>query len=242
MDSERELRVSRREEDHAWLALKSEIEKTVSLVTSPLTLGEHDFDWYRVANPERLLELAVEDGKGSAAERDPFWAATWRAAIGLDRFLACLELKDVRVLELGCGSGQAGVAAAMRGALVTLTDVVPLALQVAELNAWGIAPNVEFRKLPWATGKLACPAYPIIIGSDLVYDPQLFPSLQRCAREHLANGGRMYLSEPHRHTGDRFLEWIRQSNWHVECTDVDLQDGRIPIRVFTCWLGEFATS
>jgi predicted nicotinamide N-methyase len=216
--------------------LKARIERTVTLVTEPLTLGGRHFDWYRVANPDVLLQKAASNNQVPAEDLDPFWAATWRAAIGLDKFLQQLPLRDVRVLELGCGSGQAGVGAAAQQAQVTMTDAVGLALMVAKLNAWAVRDRIHFQRLRWNLDQLGQSSFPIIIGSDLVYDPSLFSLLDLCARQHLAAGGRMYLSEPHRHTGDRFSKWIRQAGWQTAEHDIDLVDGRVPIRVFECWL------
>jgi predicted nicotinamide N-methyase len=218
-----------------WLALKTRIEKFVSLRRDSIELGEKRLDWYRVTDGERLLTTAVQSSR-PAEELDPFWAATWRAAVGLDRFLSRLDLRNARLLELGCGSGQAGVGAAFRGARVTMTDAVGIALLVARLNAWPVRQRVHVRRLKWDAPALAEPRFPWIIGSDLVYDPSLFPLLERCARLHLAEGGRLLLSEPHRHTGDRFAQWIRQAGWQMLEHDVDMVDGRVAIRVFECSL------
>jgi predicted nicotinamide N-methyase len=201
-----------------------------------LRLGGRHFDWYRVANPDVLLQKAALNNVQPAEDLDPFWAATWRAAIGLDQFLQRLSLREVRVLELGCGSGQAGVGAAAQHAQVTMTDAVGLALMVAKLNAWSLRDRIHFQRLRWTLDQLDQAPFPIVIGSDLVYDPSLFELLDVCARQHLADGGRMYLSEPHRHTGDRFSKWIRQAGWQTTEHDVDLQDSRVPIRIFECWL------
>ena len=220
----------------AWLELKATIERIVPLETTSICLGDREFIWYRVANPDALLEAAVANPQIPAVELDPFWAVAWRAAQGLDRFLANRDVHGVRILELGCGSGQAGTGAAARGACVTLTDAVELALQVARLNAWPVAEQMAFRRLRWNLDYLLEPPFPILIGSDLVYDPQLFPLLEACARQHLAPGGKLLLSEPHRHTGDHFAEWITQAGWQTCEHDVDLHDGRVPIRVFECWL------
>lgn len=229
-------------DDADWLALKRKIEQTVQLEHSEIQLGNRMFNWLKVANPDDLLVAAVASGPDMPAEElDPFWAATWRAAQGLDRFLDSLELRNVRVLELGCGSGQAGVGAAARGADVLLTDVVDLALQVAQLNSWPVRERVAFRRLNWKNEQLAEPKFPTIIGSDLVYDPNLFPLLDRCARLHLANNGKMYLSEPHRHTGDRFSQWIKDAGWSTVEHDVDMGDNRIPIRIFECSLPSTGT-
>ena len=130
-----------------------------------------------MANPDRLLDNAV-DSHLPAVKVDPFWAATWRAAQGLDRYLNRVQCSGLRVLELGCGSGQAGVGAAARGAQVLLTDAVPLALQVARLNAWPVICNCRFTLLRWGEDRLNEPPFPLIIGSDLVYDPAHFPQLE----------------------------------------------------------------
>ncbi len=220
----------------AYERLKARIELKVKLVTEPIELGGRHFDWYRVANPDVLLQSAAANSERPAEELDPFWAATWRAALGLDRFLQRLSLCDVRLLELGCGSGQAGVGAAAQRAQVTMTDSVGLALMVARLNAWSLQDRIHFQRLRWTVDELSVVPFPVIIGSDLVYDPQLFPLLDQCARRHLAKDGRLYLSEPHRHTGDRFSKWIREAGWQTIEHDIDLQDRRVPIRIFECWL------
>lgn len=223
-----------------WSALKARIEQFVTLRSQPIMLGGRELEWYRVIDGDRLLTSAVS-AQRPAEELDPFWAATWRAALGLDRFLAERDLTGVRVLELGCGSGQAGVGAAYRGALVTMTDAVGLALMVARLNAWPVRDRVAVRRLKWDAAPLPVPKFPCVIGSDLVYDPKLFPLLDRCARLHIAENGRLLLSEPHRHTGDRFSQWIRQAGWQSCEHDIDLNDGRVPIRIFECWLEPLPT-
>jgi predicted nicotinamide N-methyase len=223
--------------DPGWVQLKSKIERSLSLVPTPIILGNQPLTWYRVENPEGLLEAAVQSDL-PPEEVDPFWAAPWRAALGLDRFLDRINCTDVRILELGCGSGQAGVAAAIRGGRVLMTDVVPMALEVARLNAWPFLDRIQLKKLHWKMPDLEeDEPFPLIIGSDLVYDPNLFPQLESCARCCLEPGGRMLLSEPHRHTGDTFAHWIVQAGWKSIQHDVDLADQRVPIRIFECWLG-----
>lgn len=218
----------------ACLALKHRIEQYVPLELSQLQIGDQTIRWYRVADGEQLLAKAA-DGQGLAEEIDPFWAATWRAARGLDRFLGSWPIRGQAVLELGCGSGQAGIGAALRGGRVTLTDAVGLALLVARLNAGCSGLAVEIRRLKWDAQLHPARTFPLIIGSDLVYDPGLFPLLERCARQHLSGGGKLLLSEPYRHTGDRFAKFIVAAGWQMRQHAVDMEDERVPIRVFECW-------
>lgn len=117
-----------------------------------------------------------------------------------------------------------------------MTDAVQLALRVAQLNAWPVAERIEFRRLRWTIDRVDEATFPIIIGSDLVYDPNIFSLLEQCARQHLAPGGKLLLSEPHRHTGDKFSSWIVEAGWKSIEHDVDMKDGRVPIRVFECSL------
>ncbi len=218
-----------------YAELRERIERQVHLARTKVTLGEREFDWYRVQNPEHLLDTAAEaECPQEQAELDPFWAVAWRAALGLDRFLGTFDLSGVRVLELGCGSGQAGVGAAAQGALVTMTDIVALAMDVARYNARPVAERVEFFRLNWSSETLNSPKFPIIVGSDLVYDTSLHEVLMDCARRHLADSGTVLLSEPYRHTGDAFASWIASQPWDVTEHRQDLGDGRIPIRIFAC--------
>lgn len=216
--------------------LRSAIEQIVPLVESQVRIGGSEFRWHKVADPDRLLSEAVDQDGMHAADIDPFWAVAWRAAEGLDRFLERIALTGMRVLELGAGAGHAGIAAAARGAEVTLSDAVELALLVARLNSWPVRSRVQMARLRWGDDRLAGEPFPLILGSDLVYDPNHFPQLERCAREHLAPGGRWLLSEPHRHTGDRFATWIVDAGWRCEVHNLDMGDGRIAIRIFECWL------
>ncbi len=94
-------------------------------------------------DPDQLLENALSRTDRSPEELDPFWAATWRAAIGLDRYLARQPIQGQRVLELGCGSGRAGIAAALHGAVVTMTDAAVEGMWVAEYNAFPVRQATE---------------------------------------------------------------------------------------------------
>lgn len=215
--------------------LRRRIEEQVELARGEIELGGRQIDWYRVAQPDQLLQLAASKASlAEQAEFDPFWSVAWRAALGLDRYCQSLDLAGKRVLELGCGSGQAGIAAAIQGAQVTMTDIVQLAMWVAELNAVPVAERIRFEKLDWGSDTLDAPPFEIILGSDLVYDVSLHESLLACAARHLAPGGTLLLSEPFRHTGDKFATWMANQPWEVSEHRLDMADARVPIRIFAC--------
>ncbi len=212
--------------------LLQRIERLFPLEHTSIEIHGQPYPWTRVIEPDRLLEEALARNDRSPAELDPFWAAHWRASIGLERFLDQLELRDVPVLELGCGSGRVGIGAALRGAKVTITDAVGPAMLVARYNARFVRDRLCVRRLEWSRERLPTTDFPFILGSDIVYDPSLHPILEPCLRRHLGREGAVYLSEPQRHTGDRFRRWIQTAGWQLRESFVDLEDGHRPIRIF----------
>ena len=220
-----------------YAKLLHRLEQNVAIEHQLIEIAGQSYPWTRVVDPDRLLEQALQSGVDGCPEHDPFWAATWRAAIGLERFLQRQkDLNETEVLELGGGSGRAGIAAAILGAKVTITDASRLALMICRFNARSLENRIRVRMLNWQSTAGCGLRFPIIIGSDIVYNPSLYPILEPCLRRCLADGGVVWLSEPQRHTGDRFQKWIRTAGWNCESSLVDLEDGERPIRIFECRL------
>ncbi len=223
--------------DLAHQRLIQRIRRAFAIEWKTTTIVGKRLPWIHVVDPDRLLEEALERTDRTPEELDPFWAATWPAAVGLEQYLHSLPLKEQRVLELGCGSGRVGIAAALMGAKVTMTDGAAHALLVARCNAWPFRDRVTIRRLNWRTDQLSATPFRWIVGSDLVYDPSLWGLVEACARRHLAADGRLILSEPQRHTGDGFLEFIVGKGWQVSiqfipvgshCSDIRIFDLRLP--------------
>ena len=212
-------------------SLFARIQDTVPVEVCSAEIAGFDYPWLKVIDPEQRLENALTRTDRSPDELDPFWAATWRAAIGLDRYLANQSIVGQRILELGCGSGRAGIAAGLRGAKVTMTDAAIEGMLVAEFNAFPVRDKVVVQRLHWGDETLEGEPFPLIIGSDIVYDPSLWAILEPCIRRHLAHEGKVILTEPQRQTGDRFLEWIRPRGWNVTTTLINLGDDQREIRV-----------
>jgi predicted nicotinamide N-methyase len=88
-------------------------------------------------DPFRMWET-TERALGRTGLPPPFWAFAWAGGQALARYL--LDHPDVvrgrRVIDIATGSGLVAIAAAMAGAAaVTATDIDPLAVTTARLNA-----------------------------------------------------------------------------------------------------------
>lgn len=223
------------------MKLLRRLESRVQIEHGHVEIAGENYPWARVVNPDRLLEQTLSNHQPERAEFDPFWAATWRAAQGLDVYLGTLKIRPgTRILELGGGSGRAGISAALRGADVCITDASSMAMIMCRFNARFVLDRVRVRKLDWGNLNGFRETFPIVIGSDIVYNPSLYPILEPCMRQVLEQNGVVLLSEPQRHTGDRFEAWIRQAGWHCESTLIDLGDGQREIRIFQCRLNHVA--
>ncbi len=189
-----------------------------------------------------LLDACRRQDEGEQGVIDPFWATTWRAASGLDRYLDRVDINGQCVLEVGCGTGHAGIAAILRGAQVTMTDDVddPLHLVRLSLSRLGLKADVRVLRL----GEDKIPAregnddgtqkFPFMLGSDVTYLRELWPALLITADEHLSDDGQLLLSDPNRVIGNEFRDWLRSASppWDYREESITLEDDpEHPIRI-----------
>lgn len=109
----------------------------------------------------------------------------WPASVAFARMLtgaASAQVKGRDVVELGCGLGCVGIAAALAGAKsVVLTDFQPKSLEyaLASADANGVGDCVSTRLLDWTAPPDDVGAFPfdVVLGSDVLYDKDLTRSL-----------------------------------------------------------------
>jgi len=171
-----------------------------------------DFTFYleRPANTDTLFEHPWVRAAYAADEYTPYWTTLWPSA----RMLAKAIVREswdnfpapVQVLEVGCGLGLAGIAALSRGLSVTFTDVDTTALSFAAANARMNGFN-NFRTMPL---DFRCPPteekYPVVIGSDLMYEERLIDPLVNLLAAVLAPGGVCLITDPDR-AAARLFRW-----------------------------------
>jgi predicted nicotinamide N-methyase len=188
------------------------------------------------SDPVQLLsDLCHRQARGCSEVIDPFWAQIWRSTEGIDHYLGRRNLAGLRVLELGCGTGAAGMAALMRGANVTFTDGVsaPLLLVRISLTALKVASRWRVRRLRFGCDALAKQQFSLIIGSDISYLKEVWPELLQTLDQHLAHGGEVLLSDPYRSISNEFIAWVRSGQWRGEEHHQALGDAAIRVLKLT---------
>jgi predicted nicotinamide N-methyase len=135
----------------------------------------------------------------------PYWAELWPSGLALARVVRRRDVRDLRILELGCGLAVPSIVAALGGAHVLATDWSPEALEVAAANADRNGAAVETELVSWADSDRLVRGSPwdLVLGADLLYEQrnvdQLLGLLPRL-------GGEILVAEPGRPPSVRFFE------------------------------------
>lgn len=152
-----------------------------------------------------------------------FWNETWSAASVLSKYLATefpLErVKGCRILVIGCGVGLEGIVLAKLGAIVSFLDHIPDALQLISQNCflnkiksfqmicccWRDLENVQ------NIGK-----YDMVIGSDVLYDPQEWIWIKSLLEITLKTKGLALFSDPMRYDVMDFFRDLAKDGFRVK--------------------------
>lgn len=169
----------------------------------------------------RVRAVRNQDALLAAAERFdqfPFGLLLWESAPVLAGVLAerPARVAGKRVLELGAGAGFAGIVAAALGGRVKQTDHAYEALELCRMNAAanGVA-GIEVATGDWNAWREEG-RYDVILGSDVLYDRDVFKPLMAILERNLATSGRVLFTDPGRGDTPQFLAVMRLAGWHVE--------------------------
>jgi predicted nicotinamide N-methyase len=210
--------------------LIKQIREKYDVISDTIRLGDLTLKFWRVADPETVLDEETLQLSHAELPWQPYWAETWDTAYGVATELVSRSLQGLRVLDLGCGLGLTGTVAAARGASVVMADYAPPALLFAQLNSWPWRERVQVLRLNWRTDDLG-QKFDLIVGSDILYDREDLPYLDAFWRGHLEPSGSILLGDPTRLLTREFIQWIRHRGWQLQesCRHVPQSDH--PIRL-----------
>jgi predicted nicotinamide N-methyase len=111
-------------------------------------------------------EALIDEGAFEQDEFLPYWAELWPAAIALAEALP--DVRDLRVVELGCGLGVTSLVAAARGAAVVATDwaedAIALLQRNAARNGLDVQAAVRDWREPWQE------RFDLAVAADVLYE------------------------------------------------------------------------
>ena len=169
------------------------------------TVGGHTLSLVLPASPDALLD---DDGVLQQHERDgymPYWAYLWPASLHMAATLLRQPWPPgTPLLELGAGVGFVGLAAAMAGYPVTITDYDATAVQLALYNARRMQlHHVTGHVLDWRAP--VGQRFPVIIACEVLYEDRNHEMLLDVLRERLQPGGTAWFGDGGRVRAERFI-------------------------------------
>lgn len=149
----------------------------------------------------------------------PYWALVWIGARALAaEVMEAPPSPETRVLDLGCGLGLSGLAAAQAGAHVTFSDYIPECMDFvcASAETHGLT-SYECRVADFTRDNLGA-RYDLILAADIVYDPAHYQPLAAFLEAHLADGGTILLTESLRADAKNFLTMMLELGFIDDCS------------------------
>jgi predicted nicotinamide N-methyase len=157
----------------------------------------------------------LRDEEGAAARPIPYWARLWPSGETLAIQLAKSPPgPGVRVLELGCGLGLPSIVAARGGADVfatdSSTDAVAFAAHSLALNEL----EATVARADWTSDGAALVErgpFDLVLAADVLYTTANADEAVRLLPRLVEPNGEVWLADPDRAGGRRFLQGARKS-------------------------------
>lgn len=210
-----------------------DIERRFGFAVASHRIGSSEIAVAQVDRVDDLISTLYPDAVTTHGDA-PVWMITWPAAFGLAEYLLLNHpVAGTRVLELGCGTGAAGIALAMAGARVVSTDYDHLALALARHNAHlNGCHSHETCFLDWYQPRLLG-RFDLVVGSEVVYFQKSFAPLLSVLKQYTAPAGSVILSDQWRPQVELFLKVCVEEGFTCRQYNqmVYLPDKNQPVRI-----------
>jgi predicted nicotinamide N-methyase len=194
-------------------------EAVKDVIRETVYVDDHTFLLERPTGIDQLWDHPAVRAAYAADEYIPYWSELWPAGRMLAKAIVREDWKPfeakfgtpIRALEVGCGLGLAGIAALKMGMHVTFTDVDETAAKLAGDNAKlnGLTQYdsraIDLRSAPPGL------QVPLLLASDVLYEPRLIAPMARFIKAVLAPGGLCLVGDADRISARPFHHELRQA-------------------------------
>jgi predicted nicotinamide N-methyase len=188
--------------------------------------------------PPQVLQVYLNDHTRITVSDQVFFQTgqdglhQWESGIVLARFVLFNTdlFRGRRLLELGSGTGLAGITAATVGAEAVLSDYNPDVLENINRSVALSAVQVQVKRIDWTDPRTYMEQqFDFVIGSDLIYHGSPLEALASTIRAHLVPGGKMVLVMPVKRSAT--TDFLRlMSDFEYEETTLDAEYLASPLR------------
>lgn len=163
-------------------------------------VGNHDYQVRALLNRQQYSDPdGSAERAGVSPASWPLFGVLWPAGLALAGVMDDFPISGKTFLELGCGLGLTSLVLARRGADITACDHHPLAGDFLQQNTVlnGLA-AIPFHAASWLGPNPLLGRFDIIIGSDLLYEPDHVALLAGFIACHTNPEAQILLADPGR--------------------------------------------
>lgn len=142
------------------------------------------------------------------------FGVVWESSKVLAQLMLDIELRQRRFLEVGCGIGLPSLVLSRREANITATDQHPSAADFLEKNtALNSSNQIPFVRTSWTDDESNLGRFDVIIGSDLLYEPDHVEQLSSFIERHSTPDSTVIIVDPGRFLHSRFSRVMERAGY-----------------------------
>ena len=179
----------------------------VQTKTQTILVGLQPFHIRSLKDKQQFFDPdGVAEQAGISSSTWPLFGSLWPSGLVLADIMQVHEIAGLRILEVGCGLGLASLVAHQRGADMTASDYHPISEDFmahnVDLNAFLPLPFVicDWEKIQPELG-----LFDLIIGSDLLYEPNHPAMLSGFIDRHSSAVVEVIIIDPDRRQQRQFI-------------------------------------
>jgi ETFB lysine methyltransferase len=177
---------------------------------STLEIGNYDIHVRALRDRQQFLDRdQVAETLGVSPASWSLFGVIWDSSIVLANHMLDFDIAGKRILEVGCGLGLTSLLLSQRMGDITATDYNPEAgkflLENIKLNC---GRDIPFVRTGWADISAELGHFDVIIGSDLLYEPDQVTLLAGFIEQHANPTCSIVLVDPGRGLHARFSKLL----------------------------------
>ncbi|WP_024955767.1 class I SAM-dependent methyltransferase [Sulfurospirillum arcachonense] len=158
----------------------------------------------------------------------PLFGQIWPSSKVLASLMSDFDIKNKRILEVGCGIGLASLVLNHRLADITATDYHPQVQKFLNRNSLlNNDEDIPFERTGWSDNDDTLGKFDLIIGSDLLYERDHAHMLSEFINAHANKNCEIIIIDPGRGNQGKFTKMMIELGYTYTCKHSDEIDTEI---------------